>query len=417
MKRRRTILLSGILLLLLPAPACLAQSDSALLLQHANVIDVTSGNIQRDVTVCMEQGKIVSVGGRATKKPKARVIDLKGAYVMPGLIDAHVHVANGMGVKPETALSHLQYFLQHGITSVRDAAGDASVLQQVQKKIRSGEAKGADVYYAAFMAGPWYFNRGMDLRKEPYTAWEQCVQPGVNLDSIMKAAKDCGATGVKLYHSIDSSYLPEVVKAAKRHQLKVWGHAMMYAARPVQVAQAGVEVLSHAYMLAWISPDDSLIGVATRRRNRPMSKETADSLLSAVDVTAFCNAMKANNAILDATLCISDQEDDYAFSLLKKVHACGVKVCAGTDQIVDLKRPFPRLLDELSYYVNRCGFTPLEALRSATLIAAEAIGQEQNIGTVVPGKKADLLVLSGNPLTDIANLKKQVMVIQGGKLQ
>lgn len=415
MKRKSIILIASALLLSIMV--CRAQGDTALLLKQANVVDVVSGNIERNTSLFIEHGKIVAIGKRAGKRAKAaQVIDLKGAYVVPGLIDAHVHVANGKGVKPEQSLSHLQYFLKHGITTVRDAAGDAGLLQVVQQKIRSGEAQGADVYYAAFMAGDWYFNRGQHLHKEPYTAWEQCIQPGVDLDSAMKAAKDCGATGLKLYHSIDSAFLTQVVQAAHRHQLKIWGHAMMYPARPLQIVEAGVEVLSHAYMLAWINPNDSMIGLATRKRNRPMSKEAADSFLTSVDVTAFCNAMKAKNAILDATLCVSEQQgDDYAFTLLKKVHAQGVKVCAGTDQIVDFKRPYPRLMDELDYYVSRCGFTNLEALQSATLIAAEAIGQENNIGAVAPGKKADLLVLAANPLENILHLQKQVMVIQNGR--
>lgn len=408
--------LSGIVLLVIQllAVQLLPAQDTTLILQHANVVDVTSGKIKQQVNMVIKNGRITAVGARAGKKEQGKTIDLKGAYVMPGLIDAHVHVANGKGMKPETTLKHLQYFVQHGITSVRDAAGDASVLKVAQQRIRSGQAEGADVYYAAFMAGPWYFDRDQHLRKEPYTAWEQCIQPGVNLDSAMKVAYDCGATGVKLYHSIDSAFLPEVVKAAKRHQLKVWGHAMLYPARPMEVVAAGMEVLSHVSMLVWLNKEDSVRALVNVRKDR--KKPYADSLAAQTDVTAFCKQMKAHNAILDATLCVAYERDGYVFDMLKNIHAQGVKIDAGTDQIVDFNQPFPALMKELAFFVNRCGFSNLDALRAATVINAEVIGQQHNIGTVAVGKKADLLVLKENPLLDIENLKKQFMVIQAGRV-
>lgn len=102
--------------------------------------------------------------------------------------------------------------------------------------------------------------------------------------------------------------------------------------------------------------------------------------------------------------------------LLKRVHQQGVKVATGTDQIVNLQSPYPRLLDELSYFVKDCGFSNAEAIRSATLIAAEVIGQQKNVGSIEVGKKANLIVVKENPLLDIAAFKEIELVIKAGKL-
>ncbi|MNQ76136.1 hypothetical protein D3C85_909590 [compost metagenome] len=74
------------------------------------------------------------------------------------------------------------------------------------------------------------------------------------------------------------------------------------------------------------------------------------------------------------------------------------------------------MLDELNYFVNDCGFSPADALAAATIIAAETIGQEQNIGSIKVGKKADFVVIKDNPLNDINRLKDQYMVIKHGKV-
>ncbi|WP_159445112.1 amidohydrolase family protein [Filimonas lacunae] len=418
MRKSKWLLLLAVvgMLWMLPVNARERATDSVLVLKNARVIDVLTGKMTAGVTVVVQHGVITAIGKRAGKHVVGKEIDIHGGYVVPGLIDTHIHVANGHGVKPERGLSLLNYLVKHGITTVRDAAGNAEVLHTLQTEIRNGDVVGADVYYAAFMAGRWYYDRGIGLRKEPYMAWEQCIEPGVDLDSAMAAAKACGATGIKLYHSIEGSYLPQVVRAAKKQGLKVWGHAMMYPAKPVEVVNAGVEVLSHVSMLTWLNPSDSVQRMFSARIYSKLTTQQKDSLLACIDVKPFCDAMKAHNAILDATLRVSYPRDEYVMPLLKRIYQQGVKISAGTDEITDTTQPYPHLMEELGYFIHNCGFTTLDALRSATIIGAEAIGEEKHIGSVTVGKKADLLVLQENPLQDIEHLKKQVMVIQAGRI-
>ena len=390
--------------------ASLLSNDTLLVLKNANVLDVQKGKFVEHKNVVIKDGKIIKIASNFKTKEPVKIIDLKGKFLTPGLIDVHVHVTSNYKNSIEKTYSHLSYFLKHGITSVRDAGGDGDALLIASKAISAGERNGPDVYYSAFMAGDWYYNRDQNIRKEPYTAWQQRLVPGDDLDKAMIWAKSVGVTGVKLYHSFDAQFLPQVASAAKRNGLKVWGHTMQYPASPIEVVKSGVKVLSHVSMLETMRKPDTIFN----RRKTPNAYR--DSVVAAIDITEFCNEMKKHNAILDATLCVSMEKDPWVLKLLKRVHQQGVKIATGTDQIVDLKSPYPRLMDELNYFVTDCGFTNAEAIRSATLIAAEVIGQENNVGSIEVGKKANLIVLKENPLQDISAFKQIEVVIKSGKI-
>ncbi|KQM76236.1 hypothetical protein ASE74_19475 [Pedobacter sp. Leaf216] len=380
-----------------------------LTLKNVNVVDVEKGRVDTGMTVIIKNDRIESIFPAKRNHLKGKVIDLGHKFLVPGLIDSHAHLTNVSGSPVERAYAYSNYLLKHGITTIRDPAANGAVLKEVQLQVNSDLRVGADVYYAAFMAGDWYYNRGIGLRKEPYHPWEQLVMPGTNLDSAMKVAKSFGATGVKLYHSFDAVFLKKVVFAAKRNKLLVWGHAMLYPAKPLEVVRSGVEVISHASMLAYLI-DDPKLGY------RKVPQAYKDSVGAAIDVHELAKAMKKGNVILDATLSVSEVKEQWIFDLVKKLHLLGVKISAGTDKITVLENPYPHLIDELNYFVNDCDFTPAEALAAATMISAETIGQQKNIGSIKKGKKADLLVLTENPLKNINALKKQEMIIKHGKI-
>ncbi|WP_316798474.1 amidohydrolase family protein [Pedobacter frigidisoli] len=383
------------------------KQDVYLTLKHANIIDIEKGRVISDMTVLIKNDRIASVykGNRT----KGEVIDIQYKYLVPGLVDSHAHVTNISGSPIERSYKVLDYLLKHGITTIRDAAGNGAIMQKVQADVNHDIKTGADIYYAAFMAGDWYYNRDQHIRKEPYHPWEQLIVPGTNLDSAMKAAKECGATGVKLYHSFDGTFLKEVAAAAKRNGLLVWGHAMMYPGRPLEVVRAGVQVISHASMLSALINDPKM-------NYRKVPQAYKDSVGSRIDVSELAGEMKRRNVILDATLTVSEVKEQWIFELVKKLHQMGVKISAGTDKITVLTNPDPFLIEELNYFVNDCDFTPAEALKAATLISAETIGQDKNIGSIKVGKKADLLVTEQNPLEDINGLKKLSMIIKHGKV-
>ncbi|QIL41080.1 amidohydrolase family protein [Pedobacter sp. HDW13] len=405
-------LFSIVFLWLLALPAVFAQQKQEavyLTLKNVNIVDVEKGKLDTGMTILIKNDRITAIFPAKKNKTRGKVIDLQHRFIIPGLVDSHVHVSSIGGSPIERSYQYLDYLLRHGITAIRDPAANGVILQKVQQDVNLGIKPGPAIYYAAFMAGDWYYNRDMNIRKEPYHPWEQCLKPGVNLDSAMKVAKNFGATGVKLYHSFDAAFLKEIVVAAKRNHLLVWGHAMMYPARPLEVVKAGVEVISHASMLSALINDPKM-------NYRKVPQAYKDSVGANIDVSELAAEMKKGNVILDATLSVSEIKEQWIFDIVKKLHRLGVKISAGTDKITVLSNPYPHLLDELNYFVSDCGFSPADALAAATIIAAETIGQEQNIGSIKVGKKADFVVIKDNPLNDINKLKDQYMVIKHGKV-
>lgn len=196
------------------------------ILKHVNVVDVVQGNIREGQDIVIEGDIIQAIGKNVGDGISGEIKDLTGMYVMPGLIDAHVHIANDPKESQADRAKHLAYFLHHGITSIRDAAGDARVLRELKEGVRQGKYVGPDIYYAAFMAGPAYFE-GNDREKsmvegwsEAYAPWMQCIRPDSDLDKAMEDAKEWGCTGVKIYGGFDKEALLPLVRKAKEHDCR-----------------------------------------------------------------------------------------------------------------------------------------------------------------------------------------------------
>lgn len=393
-------------------------SAQTLILKDVTIIDVIKGKQTENADIVIRDGKIQKAGIRAGQGVEGEVLNLAGKYVIPGLIDAHVHLANDPKETQTERSKHLSYFLHHGITSIRDAAGDARVLKELQADVRNGKIQGPDIYYAAFLAGPDYFE-GNDREKSmvegfgsDYAPWMQCITPGDDLEQAMQSAKSCGATGIKIYGGFSADFLPALIKAAQKEGLKIWGHATLFPAKPTDMARAGTEVISHAYMLEWESVPQPLEKNIFKNYELYYDIINHDSL----NADSFFREIKKHQGIFDPTLYLCMVNGmKWSARLVQQAHEQGIKICAGTDYINDLNRAFPFLFDEIELYVNTCGFSPLDAIRSATIIAAEVVGQEKETGSIEKGKNADLLILNGNPLTDIHQLRNQYLVIQKGK--
>lgn len=396
--------------------------STPLVIRNVNVVDVIGDRVVPYQNILVVNGRIAEISHTAGMGVGGEVLDGNGAYVVPGLIDAHIHVANGMRMNVDMIWPHLEYLVRHGVTTIRDAAGDASLLAELKRAVDAGEKAGPNIYYAAFMAGPDYFYRGGaesigGVNGDEFSPWNQCLRPGDDLDKAMEDALGCGATGIKVYSAMTREFFAEVAAAAKRHGLKVWGHAALFPAKPTDVAEAGMEVVSHVYMLEWENVRDTLVNDILANYYRHYNTIDREN----IDVAAFCKAMLANDAILDPTLCVSmfpmtPPAMPWIMKVLADVYKAGVKIAAGTDTVNLLDREYPYLYTELDFYVHECGFTTIDALRSATMIAAETVGAENIVGSVTVGKKADLLIVDGNPLENIGNLRNRVAVVKDGRV-
>lgn len=394
------------------------KKDEILLLKNANLVDVINKKVEKNVNVLIKNGKIENITkDDITPGSEAKTLNLSGKYIIPGIIDAHVHISNDTRETRADRVKHLNYFLNGGVTTIRDAAGDARILTSLKRAVFTGEIQGPEIYFSAFMAGEDYY-RGNNREGRStigwgskFSPWLQCLKPGDNLDYAMVSAKACGATGIKIYAGFDAGYLKKITAKAKEHGLKIWGHSTLFPAKPSEVVEAGVEVISHSYMLRW-------------EQIPALKKTIAESFktqYSEIDVNKpklekLFRLMKENNSIFDATLYLCNVNGmEWANQYVTQAYKAGVKICAGTDYINDFKRPLPFIYDELDIYVKKCGLTPIYALRTATIIAAETMGIENKTGSLEKGKDADIVVLSANPIDDISNLRKIEQVIKKGK--
>ena len=186
------------------APAAIAQptnETSPLVLTGSTLIDGTGATPRQNVTLVIEDGNISSItDGTASEPPQgSTVIDLSGHFILPGLIDSHVHIAGHLDPQGE-----LRSLFDAGVTTVRDMGGDARTLTVLARDAKLGAVRSPDVYYSALMFGPPFLqdprSRRSALGVEPGTApWSRVVTPDSDLSQLIAEAKGTGATGLKLY--------------------------------------------------------------------------------------------------------------------------------------------------------------------------------------------------------------------------
>jgi imidazolonepropionase-like amidohydrolase len=425
-----------LLLCLLAVPA-LAAAPKPLLLTHVGLIDGTGSPVQRDMTIVIE-GKLIAAvypGGSQPAPKDADVRDLSGKYVIPGLIDAHVHITDA-----EPDISHYKTFLHAllmgGVTGIRDMAGDDRLLQFLASQANSDTFSSPDIFYVALMAGPSFFKedfRAQDAsRGEPlgFAPWMQAITASTDIPLAVAEAKGTGATGIKLYANLPAALVKAITAEAHRQGLQVWTHATIFPAKPGDAVDAGVDTISHSPYLVWEAarrvPDDyKMRAMGDFEHIEP----------DAPQIVELFNAMKQRGTILDATLLVFRNEAQrhpqkvgagimpWSYAVTKLAHQRGVLVDAGTDDAgfpygkkgPELDQP-PSVHQEMALLVEHCGFTPLQAIEAATEVGAAALGQSAKRGTVTPGKLADLVVLDADPSRDIHNTQRIAFVVKHGRI-
>jgi imidazolonepropionase-like amidohydrolase len=431
----KPICLSLLLTLLLALTAAARQqpdSDDTTALVNVTVIDGNGGPPQPKMTVVISGERVVEIVPAGKKLPAgAAVIDLSGYYIIPGLIDSHVHL--GGGQSREASGRMLRFALLGGVTTVRDMGGDAIALRELAKAAGDREALSPRIYFCAMMGGPTFFSdprvqastHGMTAGD---TAWLRAITPETDIAKAVADAKATGATGIKIYADLPAGLVSKISAEAHRQGLMVWSHATIFPARPSDAVAAGVNALSHSAYLVWEGvgrvPDSYRARLGADYESVPVRSDA---------ITALLARMKEKGTILDATLYVFNNFTraphpppgvrdvkllvDWSFEVTGRAHELGVKVAAGTDSVGAPGRDaMPNLHTELELLVTKCGFTPLEAITAATRTGAETLGVTDSYGTIARGKVADMVVLSADPSKDIRNTTKIVYVIKGGRL-
>jgi len=417
-------------LILAWAPASAAEPPKLTVYRGVTMIDGTGAAPKAGMAIVVDGERIRAVVPDAAMprhRSDATVIDAHGLYVLPGLIDSHVHMATSPNRRYAEAL--LRRDVYSGVTAVRDMAGDARLLADLSRAARMAEIPAPDIYYAALMAGPEFF-------KDPRThdaalgaipgevPWMRAVTGKTDLTLAIAEAHGTGATGIKIYADLPGELVQRITAEAHRQHMLVWAHAAVFPASPREVVDAGVDIVSHACLLGYQASE-----TMPRAYHNRAPVEEARLSAGNPQIDALLADMKQRRTILDATLFVYDamwrvpnaQPPPYctlatAEGLAAQAHRAGVLISAGTDAPGAWNAPWPSVFDELSLLVHHAGMTPMQALVASARIGAMTVGKAGEMGTIEPGKLANLVFVAKNPLSDIDNLKSIVMTVKRGAL-
>jgi imidazolonepropionase-like amidohydrolase len=404
-----------------------ASAQTTLVLNDVNLIDGTGGVARPHMRVIIRGERIEKVEESSGPLPAgAEVRDLKGMTVIPGLIDAHVHLTNGPGNQEQVAKT-LRFGLLGGVTSVRDMGGDDVVLAELAKTAADANNAAPRIYYSTLVAGPKWFD---DPRPKASAhggvagevAWMRAITPSSDFASVIAGGKATGATGLKIYADLDAATVSAITHEAHRQGLKVWAHSAVFPAKPSEVVLAGVDVVSHSVYLGAEGMNPPLESYEAAKRGQGI--DYSKSVLGTKTMSTLLREMEDAGTILDETLFVTYNgrrgDDDpiwrWTVAVTRAAHDAGIiPLAAGTDSFGSPARDaVPNIHREMELLVKECGLTPIDAIHSATYNGARAIGIEKSYGTVEAGKVADLVVLRTNPSTDIHHTTDIASVIKAG---
>jgi len=444
---------------------CTRQRPPALAITHVTVIDATGAAPRSDMTVVIENDRIALIAASSTLSlpSNARVLDATGKFLVPGLVDMHVHLT-GAGEPEGSRKFMLPLLVANGITTVRDMGGYLESLEPLRHEIREGKRVAPQIFFA----GPY-------LDGNPPS-----FQPALVVNNAADADKDVheligrGVDFIKVQSILGRDAYFAIAAACKREHIPFVGHVpdRVTAAEASDAGQHSIEHLtgvlracssnekrlmreqfytprrkqtlaqSHARQVAWqrelLRTQSAKFSVALLEEfvhNQTWQAPTLIMLHNVAFPTAaqkFGNDARApfvprhllgtwqTDRVME--LKASPQELALREAMLQKslemvgqMNAAGVRLLAGTDSPAPFVFPGSSLHDELVLLV-KAGLTPMQALQAATRSPAEFLGKLEEQGTIEQGKFADLLLLDANPLEDIRSTQKIRAVVIRGKL-
>ncbi len=388
-------------------------------LTGARLIDGTGAG-ERKATIVLRGSRIERVLLDDVLEPAsdALVVDLHGRFVVPGLIEAHTHLATDPSAEGfvEGLEGTLRRLLGTGITRVRDLAGDGRVLADLARRTREGDLVGPDVYFASLLAGPRYFgdpriraaSRGVEVGT---AAWAHALTEETDLEALFAAISELGSDGLKLYADLEPDLVARVTEQAHERGLRVWSHWVVQPerTRAIDAVRAGVDVVSHAYM--------PMLDAT------PEQRASSELVIEAAGGRELFEQMRDRGTVLDATLAAAARLPSRpgwveplacAADVVRAALAAGVDVCAGSDHPGDGDRPGLHL--ELELLQREAGLEGIEVIRAATRGGARALGIEDHVGTIEAGQEATLLVLDGDPTRTLDALATPMIVVKRGRV-
>jgi len=404
-------------------------ADPEVLYRGATLIDVEHGLGRSHIAILTRGDRIEAVGPALAPPAGATVVDVDGLYVTPGLVNSHEHLATPPNRPYAEAM--MRRDLYGGITTVRDMADDLRQLADIARASRVGEIPGPDLYYAALMAGPEFFE---DPRTHAVTQgavagqtpWMQAVTETTDMPLAVARAAGTGATAIKIYADLPADLVAKITAEAHRQGLKVWAHAAVFPASPAEVLDAGVDTVSHTCMLAYQASE-----TMPRAYHHRAGVEEA-KFATGVDpaVGRLFERIHDKGVVLDATLWVyAEMSRDYAADPKGPAPYCSEALAArlthaawqagdilstGTDGFSPASDPWPALDAEMALLQDEAHIPAADVLRAATVGGALATGQT-DIGTIEPGKLANLVFTREDPLRDVRAFRSVVLTVKRGQ--
>jgi imidazolonepropionase-like amidohydrolase len=425
----------------LPGVDSVAADDRPVVLRGLNVLTMSGAPPLQDATVVVVGGRIQSVGARSsTAVPAgARVVEGGGGWLSPGLWDAHVHLS-------KTRSSALGLFIANGITSVRDAGGDHEELSRWRREVEAGKRLGPRIV----MAGPYLEAAArvarqradpIEERAEPVERTRWPIGSPEDANRVVAQVAALGVDFLKIRTTASRETYFAIGEAARRAGKKLTGHAE--GKTPEDILRAGHILVDHPILPPLDQQTVDRRQASFRALARAghamvatLSPWFTSSLAPDDRVTPILNdeaglvdrrrRYLSKFLIIDWKEQAAEREPGFLDRLrplltgalrdLREMKQAGLTFLAGSDVGVLLIFPGWSLHEELRLMVSELGFTPEEALVAATRSPARFFGQENILGTIEPGKLADLVLLEANPLTDIANTGRIAAVMRGGRV-
>ena len=408
-------------------------TKGSIVIRNANLFDSVRGVIVPATNIVIRGDRVVAVGSDAASPEGATVIDATGKTVVPGLWDMHVHLGPDDGLLDIAA----------GVTTVRDMANDIDFLMDLKKRFNDGTQVGPRIIAAGFMDGPG-----------PYAGPTKVL---VDSEDEIRAAidryKKLGYEQIKVYSSIRPALVPFITRYSHENGLRVSGHipAFMTADQAVREGFNEIQHMNFLFLNFWPDVQDT----RTPARFTAVAERGADLDLTSPEVRNFIDLLKQNSIVSDPTLSVFEgmftdrpgvvssgfaeiadrfpvqvrrglltgglpvpagKDERYRASFRKMLEFTkllrdsGVRIVAGTDGLAGYQ-----LARELELYVD-AGIPAPEVLQIATIGAARVMKHDAELGSIEPGKFADLVIIDGNPAADIHAIRKVVTVIKGGTI-
>lgn len=374
-----------------------------LVLVHAHLIDGTGAAPQRDVTIVVEGGRIARIG--ADPQPvrgAADTIDVAGRWVLPGLIDAHTHIASTAAMRKA---------LESGVTTVRSASTPHYEDVGLRALVRRGVLPGPEMLAAGVFVTPYL---GETALADPRLAeFAGAVLTPEQLRGVVRVNPDRGVDVLKT-RATERAGLPD-----QDPRKQVYDVAQLRAIVE-EAATRNVPVLVHAH-----GDEGAYAAVQAGARSIEHGTFLSDSTLALMKARgAFL--VPTYTTVVDLTRPGGDYDDPVLTvrgeamlprlaDVIRRAVRLGVPVVTGVDTDYG-PRSTSRVAHEVAAFVQVGAMSPMQALRSATADAARMLGLDARTGTLIVGKEADLIVVERNPLDDVGALADVLVVVADGRV-